>query len=50
MNSQPQVRWDLSPLGNTLTGLDAFDRVVDCLWRDYGGSTDVDRIQYGYGP
>ncbi len=45
---EPQVKWDLSPTGNSLSGWDALDRTVDCLWRDYGGAVDVDRIQYGY--
>ena len=46
--AEPQVRWDLSPTGNTFTGLDSLNRVVDNLWRNYGASTDADRIQYTY--
>ena len=46
--AEPQVRWDLSPTGNTFTGLDSLNRVVDNLWRNYGTSTDADRIQYTY--
>ena len=45
---QPEVRWDLSPVGNTFSGLDNLGRVVDNLWRNYGDSTDTDRIQYTY--
>jgi RHS repeat-associated protein len=29
-------------------GFDRFGRVVDSRWYDYGSSTDVDRILYGY--
>lgn len=46
--AEPQVRWDLSPTGDTFTGLDSLDRVVDNLWRNYGTSTDADRIKYTY--
>ncbi len=46
--TEPQVRWDLSPTGDTFTGLDSLDRVVDNLWRNYGVSTDADRIKYTY--
>ena len=45
---EPEVRWDLSPVGNSFTGLDSLGRVVDNLWRNYGDSTDADRVQYTY--
>jgi len=34
--------------GDIYRGLDRFGRVKDCHWYDYGGSADVDRIEYGY--
>jgi len=34
--------------GDIYLGLDRFGRVKDCCWYDYGSSTDVDRIKYGY--
>ena len=34
--------------GDIYLGFDRFDRVKDCYWRNYGNSTDVDRIKYGY--
>jgi len=34
--------------GDVCRGLDRFGRVKDSYWYDYGSSTDVDRIKYGY--
>lgn len=34
--------------GDIYRGLDRFGRVKDSYWYDYGSSTDVDRIKYGY--
>lgn len=34
--------------GDIYRGLDRFGRVKDSYWYDYGSSSDVDRIQYGY--
>ncbi|MEX2119699.1 MAG: hypothetical protein WD847_08900 [Pirellulales bacterium] len=48
--TEPDIRYDLiSGTGDDpYDGLDRFDRVVDCLWRDYGTSTDVERVKHGY--
>ncbi len=46
---EPQVRLDLwGGTSGTYAGFDRFGRIVDHLWRDYGSSTDADRIQHGY--
>ncbi len=34
--------------GDIYSGFDRFGRVKDNRWYDYGSSTDVDRIEYGY--
>jgi RHS repeat-associated protein len=34
--------------GDIYRGFDRFGRVKDCYWYNYGTSTDVDRIKYGY--
>jgi len=34
--------------GDIYRGLDRFGRIKDCYWYDYGSSTDIDRIKYGY--
>ena len=34
--------------GDIYRGLDRFGRIKDSYWYDYGSSTDVDRIKYGY--
>jgi len=34
--------------GDIYRGLDRFGRIKDSYWRDYGSSTDTDRIKYGY--
>jgi RHS repeat-associated protein len=46
--AEPDVRWDLSPVGDDFDGLDGLDRIIDNLWYDYGSSADADRIQYTY--
>lgn len=55
-DTQPDVKWTLVDLsgsndpdtGDIYRGLDRFGRVKDNRWYDYGASTDVDRIKYGY--
>ncbi|MBN8625784.1 MAG: hypothetical protein J0M17_09870 [Planctomycetes bacterium] len=44
---QPQLRWNLSPSGNSFSGLDALDRTVDCLWQKYAPSAGTP-VQIGY--
>jgi YD repeat-containing protein len=34
--------------GDIYRGMDRFARIKDCYWYNYGTSTDVDRIKYGY--
>jgi RHS repeat-associated protein len=34
--------------GDIYRGLDRFGRIKDSYWRDYGSSSDADRIKYGY--
>lgn len=47
--SEPQIRWDLSPSGNSFSGLDSLNRTVDCLWRKYAPTvSDPVRIGYTY--
>ena len=54
--TEPDIRYTLvgtaggndPDTGDIYRGLDRFGRVKDCYWHDYGGSTDVDRIKYGY--
>ena len=54
--TQPDVRYTLigtaggndPDTGDIYRGLDRFGRVKDSYWYDYGGSADIDRIQYGY--
>lgn len=48
--TEPDIRYDLitDSGDDPYDGLDRFDRVIDCLWRDYGSSTDAVRIKYGY--
>ncbi len=46
---EPEVRLDLwGGTSGAYAGFDRFGRIVDHLWRDYGVSTDADRIQHGY--
>ncbi len=54
--TEPSVKWTLVDLsgsndpdtGDIYSGRDRFGRVKDNRWYDYGSSTDVDRIKYGY--
>ena len=49
--TEPDLRFDLAHgTGDDPNdgGFDRFDRVIDLLWRDYGSSTDAERIQHGY--
>ncbi len=47
--AEPQVKLNLwGGTNGTYAGFDRFGRIVDHLWRDYGASTDADRIQHGY--
>jgi RHS repeat-associated protein len=34
--------------GDIYSGLDRFGRIKDSYWYNYGSSTDVDRLKYGY--
>ncbi|MBN8628625.1 MAG: hypothetical protein J0M17_24395, partial [Planctomycetes bacterium] len=45
--TQPQIRWNLSPSGNSFSGLDSLDRTVDCLWQKYAPSANTP-VQIGY--
>lgn len=54
--TQPEAKWTLAALsgsndpdtGDIYSGLDRFARVKDNRWYDYGSSTDVERVKYGY--
>ena len=54
--TEPGVKYTLVSLtgtndpdtGDIYVGWDRFGRTKDCRWYDYGGSTDVARLQYGY--
>jgi RHS repeat-associated protein len=54
--TEPDMKWTMvgtaggtdSDTGDIYRGFDRFGRVKDCYWYDYGSSTDVDRIKYGY--
>jgi len=54
--TEPDIRYTLvgtaggndPDTGDIYRGLDRFGRVKDCCWYNYGSSTDVDRIRYGY--
>jgi RHS repeat-associated protein len=54
--TEPDIGWTMvgtaggtdSDTGDIYRGFDRFGRVKDCYWYDYGSSTDVDRIKYGY--
>ena len=54
--TDPSVKYTLVSLtgtndpdtGDIYVGWDRFGRVKDCRWYNYGGSTDVARLQYGY--
>jgi RHS repeat-associated protein len=53
---EPDIKWTLvgtaggddPDTGDIYRGLGRFGRVKDCYWRNYGTSTDVERIKYGY--
>ncbi|MDB5348633.1 MAG: repeat-associated core domain protein, partial [Schlesneria sp.] len=55
--TQPDVKYTLVDLsgsndpdpGDIYSGWDRFGRVKDCRWYDYGHSTEVARLKYGYG-
>eukprot|EP00456_Euglypha_rotunda_P036081 TRINITY_DN2775_c0_g1_i9.p1 TRINITY_DN2775_c0_g1~~TRINITY_DN2775_c0_g1_i9.p1 ORF type:complete len:458 (-),score=121.91 TRINITY_DN2775_c0_g1_i9:23-1396(-) len=55
-DTQPGVEYILASLtgandpdtGDIYSGLDRFGRIKDCRWYNYGSSTDVARLQYGY--
>ncbi len=54
--TEPDTKWTLVDLsgtndpdtGDIYSGFDRFGRVKDNRWYDYGTSSDVDRIKYGY--
>lgn len=54
--TEPSVKYTLVNLsgtndpdtGDIYSGWDRFGRVKDCRWYDYGHSTDVARLKYGY--
>lgn len=54
--TEPDIRYTLvgtaggsdPDTGDIYRGLDRFARVKDCYWYNYGTSSDVDRIKYGY--
>lgn len=54
--TEPDVKYTLvgtaggndSDTGDIYHGIDRFGRIDDSYWYDYGSSTDVDRIKYGY--
>ncbi len=53
---EPEIKWTLADLtgtndpdtGDIYSGFDRFGRIKDNRWYDYGSSTDVDRLKYGY--
>ncbi len=45
---QPEIKLDYTGGGDSYTGLDRFNRVVDQLWTNYGTSQTADEYQYGY--
>ncbi len=55
-DAEPDIKWTLADLsgandpdtGDIYSGFDRFGRIKDNRWYDYGNSTDVDRIKYGY--
>ena len=54
--AQPSVEYILASLtgtndpdtGDIYSGLDRFGRIKDCRWYNFGNSTDVARLKYGY--
>ncbi len=47
-NSIVELELDYTGGGDTYSGLDRFNRVVDQLWTNYGTSQTADEYQYGY--
>lgn len=47
---ESQVRMDqaFGSGADPYDGLDRFGRIIDLRWTNYGSSTDVDRLKYGY--
>jgi len=46
---EPDVRLDYyGGTSGTYAGFDAFGRVVQQLWRDYGANADRDKFEYDY--
>jgi len=53
---EPEIKWTMvgtaggndPDTGDIYRGFDRFGRNKDNYWYDYGSSTDVDRIKYGY--
>jgi len=54
--TEPEIKWTMvgtaggndPDTGDIYRGFDRFGRNKDNYWYDYGSSTDVDRIKYGY--
>ena len=54
--TEPEIKWTMVGMaggndpdtGDIYRGFDRFTRVKDNYWYDYGSSSDVDRIKYGY--
>jgi len=54
--TEPDIEWTLvgtaggtdPDTGDIYRGFDRFGRIKDNYWFDYGSSSDVDRIKYGY--
>jgi len=54
--TEPDIKWTMvgtsggvdPDTGDIYRGFDRFGRIKDNYWYDYGTSTDVDRIKYGY--
>jgi len=55
--TEPEINWTMigtaggndPDTGDIYLGFDRFGRNKDNYWYDYGSSTDVDRVKYGYG-
>jgi hypothetical protein len=49
-SAQPNMEWTLAdPAGGSgYPGLDNFNRIADCRWYNFGTTSDLARIQYGY--
>jgi RHS repeat-associated protein len=46
---QPSFKLDhFEGTSGTYAGLDRFGRVIDQYWTGFGGTSDVDRVRYGY--